>query len=162
MRVIAFDPGYERLGVAVIERQSLPTGRQEILLYSHCVRTQKGLPFEQRLRELGSQAEALIDTWQPAAMALEEVFFSKSTSTAMQVAEVRGMLAYIAGSKRLPVHHFTPNQVKVAVTGSGRADKRAVARMVPKLIALVDKKRLDDELDAIAVGLTCLASVRLV
>lgn len=78
----------------------------------------------------------------------------------MQVAEVRGMLTYIAARAGLPLYQYTPTEVKIAVTGYGKSDKKAVAAMVPKLIALPIRKRLDDELDAIAVGITCLASVR--
>lgn len=156
MRVLAFDPGYERLGIAVIERD----GSKEKLLHSECARTKAALSFPERLAELGSRAEALIAEWHPDAVALEEVFFEKNAKTAMQVAEVRGMLGYIAGAKGLAVHHYTPSEVKVAVTGHGGSDKRAVSLMVGKIIALPPGKRLDDELDAIAVGITCLASVR--
>ncbi len=156
MRVFAFDPGYERLGVAVLEKQE----GKEILLYSGCVRTAAKAKFEERLKKLGEEAEALIAQWQPQAVALEEVFFEKNAKTAMQVAEVRGALMYIAAKAGLKVHHYTPGEVKVAVTGYGGSDKRAIAAMVPKLLRLSAGKRLDDELDAIAVGITCLASVR--
>lgn len=156
MRVLAFDPGYERLGVAVLEKQA----GKEVLLYSTCVRTKANLSFEERLKELGAAAEALIAQWQPAAVALEEIFFEKNAKTAMQVAEVRGALMYIAAKAGLKAHHYTPGQVKVAVTGYGGSDKRAIAAMVPKLLRLSGRKRLDDELDAIAVGITCLASSR--
>ena len=156
MRVLAFDPGYERLGVAVLEKEK----GKEKLLYSACLRTPNSLSFPERLLELGTAAEALIGEWAPQAVALEEVFFEKNAKTAMQVSEVRGMLSYIAASKSLAVHHYTPSEVKVAVTGHGASDKRAVALMVGKLVAVPEGKRLDDELDAIAVGITCLASVR--
>jgi crossover junction endodeoxyribonuclease RuvC len=156
MRILAFDPGYERLGVAVIEKQK----GKEALLFSDCIRTAAKLPFPVRLKTLGEAAEALILEWRPEAVALEEVYFQNNAKTAMQIAEVRGVLAYLAGKADLPVLHYTPTQVKVAVTGSGRGDKAAVAAMVPRLLKLSDKKRLDDELDAIAVGITCLASWR--
>ncbi len=156
MRVLAFDPGYERLGVAVLEKQN----GKEVLLYSNCVRTSAKLDFPQRLKELGAAAEGLIEEWKPAAVALEEVFFEKNVKTAMQVAEVRGALIYIAAKAGLTLHQYTPGEVKVAVTGYGGSDKRAIAAMVPKLLRLSEGKRLDDELDAIAVGITCLASVR--
>ena len=76
------------------------------------------------------------------------------------MAEVRGMLTYIAAARGLPLYQYTPAEVKIATTGYGASDKRAVAAMVPRLVALPAKKRLDDELDAIAVGITCLASLR--
>jgi len=155
MRVLAFDPGYERLGVAVLEKN-----KKEELLFSDCVRTSAKLSFGDRLKELGAAAETLIAQWQPQAVALEEVFFEKNAKTAMQVAEVRGMLTYIAAKAGLVVYQYTPAEVKVAVTGHGHSDKRAMALMVPKLVSLKAGKRLDDELDAIAVGITCLASVR--
>ena len=157
MRVLAFDPGYERLGVAVLEKEKKG---KEILLHSECVRTSAKLPFDQRLALLGAAAEALIAQWKPDMVALEEVFFEKNAKTAMQVAEVRGALMYIAASKNLAAHHYTPGEVKIAVTGYGASTKAAIALMVPKILALSSRKRLDDELDAIAVGITCLASVR--
>lgn len=156
MRVLAFDPGYERLGVAVLEKQ----GGKEILLHSDCVRTSAKLAFPERLSAVGKAAEALISKWQPDAVALEEVFFEKNAKTAMQVAEVRGMLTYIAAKKGLPLHQYKPAEVKIATTGHGGSDKRAVGMMVRRLLSVPPGKKLDDELDAIAVGITCLASVR--
>jgi crossover junction endodeoxyribonuclease RuvC len=155
MRVLAFDPGYERLGVAVLEKN-----KKEELIFSDCVCTDATLPFPARLYLIGEAAEGLIKKWKPDCVALEEVYFENNAKTAMQVAKVMGALSYIASAHRLPLHTYTPLQVKAAVAGSGRADKRAVALMVGKLIVLPAGKRLDDELDAIAVGITCLASVR--
>ena len=155
--VLAFDPGYERLGVAVIER----AGGKDTLIFSDCVHTSASLPFADRLHTLGKEAERLINKFKPTVIALEKVYFEKNAKTAMQVGEVCGMLTYIATCIDLPVHLYTPLEVKVATTGYGKSDKQAMAHMVARLIALPTKKRLDDELDAIAVGLTCLASLRL-
>jgi crossover junction endodeoxyribonuclease RuvC len=107
---------------------------------------------------LGAEAEKLLKKYKPDAVALEEVYFEKNAKTAMQVAAVMGMLAYIAASRDLPLFYYTPLQVKAAITGYGRSDKRAVAQMLKRLVELPAQARLDDELDAIAVGLTCLAS----
>ena len=163
MRVLAFDPGYERLGVAVLEKEN----GKEVLLYSACVRTSAALEFPERLKKLGEETEVLIKKWKPDAVALEEIFFEKNAKTAMQVAEVRGALIYIAVSHGIKIYSYTPGEVKVAVTGYGGSDKRAIAAMVPKLLRLysnpdakVGARKLDDELDAIAVGITCLASIR--
>lgn len=171
MRVLAFDPGYERLGVAVLEKTKGPStslrAGKEVLLYSACIHTEKSLPFAERLKKLGGEAEALMVEWQPDALALEEVFFEKNAKTAMQVAEVRGVLVYLGAKNNLAVHHYTPGEVKIAVTGYGNANKSAVALMVRKILlaagnpsTLLGAGRLDDELDAIAVGITCLAQVR--
>lgn len=156
MRVLAFDPGYERLGAAVAERQN----GKDILLHSDCIRTPAALSFPERMRSLGEACETLIRTWGPDAVALEEVYFEKNAKTAMQIAEVRGMLTYIAAHKGLPVFGYTPSEVKIAITGYGKSDKASVSAMVARLVGLPGKKRLDDEVDAIAVALTCLASAR--
>ena len=155
MRVLAFDPGFERLGAAVVERQ----GGKEVLLHSECIHTSATLPFHERLALLGSAVEALITQFTPQAMSLEDVYFAKNAKTAMKISEVRGMLSYLAASRGLALHQYTPLQVKVAITGYGASDKRAVAHMVSRLVSLPPRKRLDDEIDAIAIGLTCLASV---
>lgn len=164
MRVLAFDPGYERLGAAVLEKRTDDKrglrGGSEILLHSECIRTSPKLKFNERLRDLGAAAEALIEKWKPECIALEEVFFEKNAKTAMQVAEVRGALMYIAAARGLTVHHYSPGEVKIAVTGYGASTKSAIALMIPKLLSLSPRTRLDDELDAIAVGITCLASLR--
>ena len=157
MRVLAFDPGFERLGAAVVERLN----GKERLIHSECIQTSASLPFHERLAVLGAAAEALIHTYSPDAVSLEDVFFAKNEKTAMKISEVRGMLTYIAASKRITLYQYTPLQVKVAITGYGRSDKGAVALMVGRLLVIPARKRLDDEIDAIAIGLTCLASARL-
>ena len=156
MKILSFDPGFERLGCAVLER----TLGKDVLLHSDCIRTSAKLPFSERLCLIGDAAAQLLDQHKPDGVALENIFFEKNAKTAMQVAEVRGVLCYLAATRGIPVHSYTPLQVKIAVTGYGKSDKNAVAMMVPRLIKLPERKRLDDEMDAIAVGLTCLASVR--
>lgn len=156
MRILAIDPGYERMGVAVVEK--LPHGK-ETLLYSACPTTPQKSEFSLRLLMLGTEVERLIAEWKPDGMALEKLFFANNQKTATSVAEVRGMLSYIGARNALPLHEYTPLQVKVAVAGYGKADKKQVETMVKALVRLGEGKRLDDEYDAIAVGLTCLASV---
>jgi crossover junction endodeoxyribonuclease RuvC len=156
MRVLAFDPGYERLGIAVLERGN---GREK-LLYSACARTSAKDSFPARLAILGREVESLIAAWAPSCVALESLYFENNAKTAMNVSAVRGMLLYLAARSNLPAHEYTPLQVKVAITGNGRSDKAGIALMVPRLVGMQPGKRLDDELDAIAVGITCLASIR--
>ncbi len=160
MRVLAFDPGYERLGVAVIEKIK---GGKEVLVHSECVRTPATMPFPERLSQIGAAAEGFIKKWKPDAVALEELYFEKNAKTAMKVGAVSGVLTYIAAKNSLPLYEYTPLEVKVAVTGYGRSDKKAVDLMVRKILgeaSLPSRRRVDDEMDAIAVGITCLASVR--
>lgn len=153
MKVLSFDPGFERLGIAVLER----VGGKDSLLHSDCIHTPASLPFHERLALLGRDAEALIEQFKPSAIALEKVYFEKNVKTAIGVAQVYGVLSFLAAIHTCALYEYTPLEVKVAVTGYGKSDKAAVAAMVGRLITLPARKRLDDELDAIAIGLTCLA-----
>ena len=155
-RILAFDPGFERLGVAVVEKNK----GKEIVVHSECIRSSPSLSFHDRLHIVVTAAEKMIEEYAPSAVALEDIYFSKNQKTAMKIAEVRGALIYIAKKHELPIYEYAPQQVKIAVTGYGKSDKNAIMRMIPKLVLLDSKKRLDDELDAIAIGLTCLASVK--
>ena len=130
------------------------------LLFSDCLRTSTKDHFHERLKQLGRAVDTLITEHTPVRVALEKVYFEKNAKTAMQIAEVRGMLAYIATSRDVMICEYTPLQVKTAVTGYGRSDKAAIALMLPRLIDMPAGKRLDDEMDAIAVGITCLAFER--
>jgi len=155
MRILGIDPGYDRLGLAVVEGDpSRPT-----VVWSDCVTPAKG-PMEERLAAVEAAVRDAITTYAPDALALESLFFSVNKKTAMQVAEARGAVLSAAGTAGLAVREFSPGTVKLAVTGDGRADKVAVARMIPKLVSLLPRKRLDDELDAIAVAICGLASSR--
>ncbi|HVM58949.1 MAG TPA: crossover junction endodeoxyribonuclease RuvC [Candidatus Paceibacterota bacterium] len=152
MRVLAIDPGYDRLGIAVVEGDpSRPN-----VVWSACVQPAKG-DREDRLAHVSRAIEEAIREHSPAAFALETLFFSINKKTAIGVAEARGAALSMAGRAGLRVIECSPQQVKLAVTGYGGADKRAVAQMVPKLVALPPRKRLDDELDAIALGIAALA-----
>lgn len=156
MRVLAIDPGYDRCGIAVIDRVN---GR-ELVVHSQCFTTERTAEFPVRLAAIGREVERLIAVHKPELVALEKLYFNTNQKTAMGVAEVRGMLLYLAARAGLPVHEYTPPQVKQGVTGNGHSDKAQVTAMVKRLVKLPPGKRHDDEYDAIALGLTCLASVR--
>lgn len=152
MRVLAIDPGYDRLGIAVIEgNASRPS-----LIMSDCILPKKG-HREKRLAEVAIAISDSIKEFSPHAVAIETLFFSTNKKTALGVAEARGVVLAAAGISSIPVIECSPQQVKIAVTGHGGATKSDIERMVPKLILLPKKKRLDDELDAIAIGMTALA-----
>ncbi len=152
MRILGIDPGFDRLGVAVVEGDpSRPT-----LLWSGCVLPAKGAPA-MRLGEVSRAVSAAIKGYAPDALGIETLFFSVNKKTALGVAEARGAVLAAAGLASLPVIECSPQQVKLAVTGYGGADKKSVESMIPKLLALPEKKRLDDELDAIAIGVTALS-----
>ena len=151
-RVLAIDPGYDRLGIAIIEGDpSRPR-----LVMSTCVLPDKGAS-EKRLAQVSSAVTNAIKEYTPDALGIETLFFSINKKTALGVAEARGAILAAAGLVSLPVIECSPQQVKLAVTGHGGSDKAAVAAMIPRLLVLPEKKRLDDELDAIAIGITALA-----
>jgi crossover junction endodeoxyribonuclease RuvC len=157
MRVLGIDPGYDRCGIAVVDK--LP-GKKESLVFSTCIVTDRKAEFNDRLNMITEGVRAVIDTHKPDSLAIEKLFFNTNQKTAMRVAEVRGVLIQIGMDYELTVAEYTPLQVKSAVGGSGRALKEDVMRMIPLLIVLPAKKRLDDEYDAIAIGLTHCAVVR--
>ena len=149
--MLAIDPGYDRLGIAVLEGDpSRPT-----LVMSACILPPKGAR-EDRLSHVSAAITGAINKYSPSALAIETLFFSINKKTALGVAEARGAILAAAGLASLPAIECSPQQVKLAVTGHGGSSKAAIARMVPLLIALPRKKRLDDELDAIAVGIAAL------
>ena len=153
MRVLAIDPGYDRLGVAVME---LIAGKEK-LLFSTCLETTRTDTLPDRLHTLGVSITKLLKDFKPDTVAIETLFFNKNIKTAIGVAQARGMLLYLAKDARCTVYEFGPQEIKVAVTGYGNATKDAVYSMVTRLVADVPKNALDDEYDAIAVGITCLA-----
>jgi crossover junction endodeoxyribonuclease RuvC len=157
MTVLAVDPGYGRIGFAVLAR---PKQGKEILHYSDCFTTPKELAFFERLKLVGEETNRLIECFKPEALAIETLFFNTNQKTALHVAEARGAILYLAMAHGLRIYEYTPLQVKIAVTGYGRGTKSQVITMVHRLVQLEEHARHDDEYDAIAIGLTCLASVR--
>ena len=153
MRVLGIDPGFDRLGMAVLEGDpSRPT-----FVWSECVLPAKGKAAD-RLATVYRRTSEILQEYSPDILAIETLFFSTNKKTALQVAEARGAILAAAGNAGIPVHEFSPGTVKLAVTGHGSADKAAIARMIPHLITLPEKKRLDDELDAIAVAIAGLSA----
>ena len=154
MKIIAIDPGYERMGVAVIEKIK----GKEILLFSECFKTSPKIPHEERLKFIGQEIDVLVKKYKPEAMAIETLFFKNNQKTAMHVSEARGVMLYVASVLGLKVVEFSPMAIKIAVTGYGSSEKSQVTFMVKKLIKIETKIKYDDEYDAIAVGLTYFAT----
>jgi len=156
MKVLAIDPGYDRIGIAVLTHST----EGEILHHSACLLTDKQQPFTDRLYSLGQQIEQLLLTYTPDTLAIETLFFNKNIKTAIGVAEARGAILYLAKKHGCVIYEFGPQEIKIATTGYGKSDKQAVIMMVKKLVKNVPQDALDDEYDAIAVGITCLAHYR--
>lgn len=155
MIILGIDPGYEKIGVAVIEK---PKVGLEILLFSDCIITDKKMLHHERLEHLGNVIVKIIDKYKPTVLATEKLFFNVNQKTAMKVSEARGVLLYVSAKAKLKIFEYTPLQIKVAVTGYGRADKKQIIMILPKLIAINKKILQDDEYDAIATALTASAS----
>ena len=156
MKIIAIDPGYERLGIAILEKGA----GKESLVFSECFKTLAKENHDERLRQIGEEIEKIIKKYKPEAMGIETLFFKTNAKTAMKVSEARGVIMYEAAKHGLKVLEYTPLQIKVAVTGYGKSDKDQVTEMVKKLIKITEPIKYDDEYDAIAVGITLFASYR--
>ncbi len=152
MRVLAIDPGYDRLGIAILEGNASKPN----LIWSDCISPEKGTQ-EKRLAHISSTITSAIEKYSPDALGIESLFFSTNKKTALLVAEAKGSILAAAGILSLPVIECSPQQVKLTVTGYGNADKKSIAKMVPKLVTLNEKRRLDDEFDAIGIGITALS-----
>lgn len=156
MRVISVDPGYGRIGIAILEKEK----GKEKLVFSECFETDAKEAQAMRLAQIKTRLGELIAEFKPEALAIETLFFSKNQKTAMGVAEARGVITSEAAAQDLLVFEYRPSEVKIAVTGYGSADKRQVKEMVKKILKVEKEIKLDDEYDAIAVGLTHLAISR--
>ena len=156
MRVLGIDPGYDRLGLAVLEKKL----GKETLLYATCIETNRDDPFQERLLAIGIALHKTISKWKPVLVALETLYMSKNQKTALPVASARGVLLYVAAEEKLLVREYSPQAIKIATTGYGNSTKEQVMRMIPRLIRGTNVKARDDEFDAIAVALTALATER--
>ena len=154
-RILAIDPGFERLGIAILEKES----GKEKLLYSECLRTSSKLSHSARLLIIGERIKEVIKKWKPKHLAIETLFFNNNITSALGVAESRGVVIYEATQAGLEVCEYSPQAIKIAITGFGAADKKQMESMIRRLVNLEKtRKMLDDELDAIALGITHLAS----
>lgn len=157
MSILGIDPGIGRTGWGVIESQSQKLKTQNF----GCIETFKGTAPEKRLQELYEQIQALIKEYNPEVLAIEDLFFNKNVSTALVVGQARGVILLAAAQHNIPVAIYTPLQVKMAVTGYGRADKKQVGQMVKTLLKLTAIPRLDDTADALAIAITHAFSSKL-
>lgn len=153
IKVLAIDPGFGRLGYAVIEKNNL---RQNIVS-AGCVETSPKLPYKDRFAKIAKEVGQLIEDYSPQVLAIEKIFLAKNQKTAFQVAEIRGLVIYLAMSRDVEIFEFTPLEVKLAVCGYGKADKTQVSKMVKMLTKMGTLPKIDDAVDAIAIGLTFLA-----
>jgi crossover junction endodeoxyribonuclease RuvC len=156
--VLGIDPGVSRCGYgAVASRRGGALGA----LAFGVIRTPRSAPLPERLALLAAELDRLVRDVRPSALAVERVLFKANTRTAMSVGQASGLALAIAGRARVPVFHYSPNEVKLAVTGDGRADKVQVQLMVARLLALAQAPRPADAADALALSVCHLGSAGL-
>lgn len=149
--ILGIDPGIAIVGYGLLEADSRDI--QQVIDVG-VIRTGAGLPTAQRLLSVFRELEALIQKYSPTLAAVEKLYFGKNVKTALTVGEARGVILLALESSGIPLKEFTPLEVKVALTGYGRADKQQMQHMVQQLLGLKEIPRPDDAADALAVALT--------
>ena len=152
MIVLGIDPGTAMTGYGLVER----TGSRLRAVDYGCLETPAGMPLPERLLLIQDGLIDLVETHRPDLVAVERLFFNKNVQTAFAVGQARGVALLTAARYGLPVHEYGPHEVKLAVTGHGRAEKVQVQRMVQVVLGLAVLPRPDDAADALAIAI-CLA-----
>jgi len=150
MRILGIDPGIGRTGWGVIEAQN---AKLKVQSYG-CIETPAGMAMERRLLALYEELNQIIKTEKPEALAIEDLFFNTNAKTALIVGQARGVVLLMAGQYKLSLGIYTPLQVKIALTGYGRAEKGQVGQMVKTMLKLDKIPKPDDTADALAIALT--------
>lgn len=158
MRILGIDPGYERLGIAILEKNK--NNKKECVIFSECFKTSAKLDFNERLKLISEEVKKIIKKYKPEILSIETLFLTTNHKTVMRVAEARGVVICEAAKAGLKVFEASPPQIKIATTGYGRANKEQVMKMVKILVEMDKTKTSDDELDAIAIALTACAHLR--
>ena len=153
MIILGIDPGIATTGFGIIEKTK---GENKVVDFG-CIITKPGMPDGERLKILSNELNKLLKKHQPKVMAVENIFFFKNLKTAMPVSQAKGVILLSAAKKKIPVYEFSPLQVKMAVTGYGKAEKKQVQKMVFNLLNLEEpkdkNKRKDDAADALGIAL---------
>jgi crossover junction endodeoxyribonuclease RuvC len=157
MIVLGIDPGLATTGYGIIKNNE---NKLEIIDYG-CILTKSYLPFSSRLLTIYKATKKLIITYQPDVVVIEEVFFCKNVKTALRIGHVRGVIMLSVIEANIDISEYTPLQVKQAITGFGRADKKQMQEMVKVLLNLKTIPKPDDVADALAVAICHIHSSKL-
>lgn len=149
MRILGIDPGIATIGFGLIEAER---GTAKMLRYG-AITTPAGLPLSRRLYQIGCDMEELIGQLHPDAVSVEELFFNSNITTGIAVAHGRGVILYASEKCGVPLYEYAPSQVKQAVVGYGKAEKRQIMEMTRMLLKLPTIPRPDDAADALALAL---------
>mgnify|MGYP004449313633 FL=1 len=149
VRILGIDPGYAIVGFGLLE-----ANRGEArLVRCGVINTPAGAPMPRRLLQIQEDMEELLRTFQPDAMAIEELFFNTNVTTGIGVAQARGVILATAARLGVEIFEYTPSQVKQSVVGYGKAEKRQVMDMTRRLLKLASVPKPDDAADAVAIAL---------
>ncbi len=149
MIVIGIDPGLATVGFGVIKIE-----KERIAPIGYgCIRTSPDKQTPARLLEIFNEITSLFEKYRPDVIAVEKLFFSKNVTNGLSVSEARGVIFLAAQQQNIPIFEYTPNQVKQAITGSGRADKKQVQEMIKRLLALDEIPEPDDAADGLSIAL---------
>lgn len=157
MRIIGIDPGTGILGFGVIDVR--PGGVKPVVVDAGVIRTPVKQVDSERLRTIYSELSEIMDEHEPTIMAVEKLFFSQNVTTAMSVSQARGIVLLCGAQRKLEIHEYTPQQIKQALTGYGKADKKQIQEMVRVVLGLKNVPKPDDCADALACALTCAQSL---
>lgn len=150
MRIIGIDPGLTRCGVGVVE---VDTRRRLRAMHIGVIRTPSTMPLESRILAVAAGLDEVFDEFKPDAAAVERVFAQANVRSVMGTAQVSGLALLAAARRGIVVATYTPTEVKAAISGSGRADKAQVTRMVQRLLGLSEAPKPADAADALAIAI---------
>ena len=151
-RILGIDPGFALVGFGVVDEEN---GRLTAVDYG-VISTPKEDKFAVRLETIYDSMTQIIKTYQPDAISIEELFFFRNQTTVIPVAEARGIIVLCGRQNHIPMYEYTPLQIKQALTGNGRAEKKQIQFMVKNILGLEKVPKPDDAADAVAVALTHL------
>lgn len=157
MRILGIDPGIGRAGWGVVDAQD---GKVKVIDYG-CIETPKEHTLEQRIVTLYDTISKIIAAHQPEALSIESLFFNKNVTTAIAVGQARGVILLAAAQNKMSVTSYTPQEVKIGVTGYGKADKTQVGQMIKMVLGLKAIPKPDDTADALAIAVTHAFSYKL-
>ncbi|MEX1995277.1 MAG: crossover junction endodeoxyribonuclease RuvC [Candidatus Saccharimonadales bacterium] len=157
MRIIGIDPGTGILGFGVID---VAKGGKLTLVDGGVIRTPAHQPLDERLMEIYRHVASVISKTRPEIMVVERLFFAQNVTTAMSVSHARGVVILAGKLANLEIAEYTPLQIKMALTGYGRADKKQMQEMVKILLRLKEVPRPDDCADALAAAITHATGLR--
>jgi len=151
MRILGIDPGTSLIGFGIVD---ISGDKYSSVDYGVC-KTAPKIPNRERVKDIYNFFHKLIKKYKPDAVAIESLFYFKNAKTVIQVSEIRGVLLLVAADNKVPIHEFTPLQVKQAVTQYGRAEKSQIQAMVKLILDLESTPKPDDVADALAIAICC-------